>query len=220
MDSYFSTNDFSISFFYDTNSSSDNYKVIFAKRDVCNHSSFMDILSKKDGIGYELDDGLGNYTVNQSPKPSGMTFITMSRKGNAVLFYVNGNLINTDTVNKDTGVTNLVANVTNSAPFGIGVSSCIDMNIAERFNGTIDEIRFYNRALSEAEIKSLYAGVDGISGNINGVQKYSAVCKNTKTSVTKKIAVADGAKEWNCKTAGLQTKKGDIVTVTITGISQ
>jgi hypothetical protein len=66
----------------------------------------------------------------------------------------------------------------------------------------------------------LYKGTQSLSGNIKGVQKYSAVCKNTKTSVTKKIALADGAKEWNCKTAGLQTKKGDIVTVTITGVSQ
>jgi hypothetical protein len=90
----------------------------------------------------------------------------------------------------------------------------------QHMDGLLDELRIYNRTLSETEVKSLYAGVSGISGNINGVQKYSAVCKNTKTSVTKKIAMADGAKEWNCKTAGLQTKKGDIVTVTITGVSQ
>jgi hypothetical protein len=102
----------------------------------------------------------------------------------------------------------------------IGARGCNGDIASYFFNGLIDETSIYNRALSETEVKSLYAGVSGISGNINGVQKYSAVCKNTKTSVTKKIAVADGAKEWNCKTAGLQTKKGDIVTVTITGVSQ
>jgi hypothetical protein len=88
------------------------------------------------------------------------------------------------------------------------------------FIGVTDDLRIYNRALTEVEVMELYKGTQSLSGNINGVQKYSAVCKNTKTSVTKKIAMADGAKEWNCKTAGLQTKKGDIVTVTITGVSQ
>ena len=90
---------------------------------------------------------------------------------------------------------------------------------SSRFAGQIDETRIYNRALSETEIKSLY-NMGQLSGTINGVQKYSAVCKNLKTGVSKKIPLADGAKEWNCNAAGLKAKKGENVTVTITGVSQ
>ena len=86
-------------------------------------------------------------------------------------------------------------------------------------NGSLDDVRIYNRALSETEIKSLYK-LGQLSGTINGVQKYSAVCKNLKTGVSKKIAQMDGSKEWNCKAAGLQSKKGENVSVTITGVSQ
>jgi hypothetical protein len=86
-------------------------------------------------------------------------------------------------------------------------------------NGAMDDVRIYNRTLSETEIKSLY-NMGQLSGTVNGVQKYSAVCKNLKTGVSKKIALADGAKEWNCTAAGVKAKKGESVMVTITGVSQ
>ncbi len=71
-------------------------------------------------------------------------------------------------------------------------------------------------AYDDVTVKNL----DSISGNIKGLQKYSAVCKNLKTGVSKKIPLADGAKEWNCTAAGLKAKKGENVSVTITGVSQ
>ena len=86
-------------------------------------------------------------------------------------------------------------------------------------NADVSDLRIYNRALSETEVKSLY-NMGQLSGTVNGVQKYSAVCKNLKTGVTKKIALADGAKEWNCTAAGVKSKKGENVSVTITGFSQ
>jgi hypothetical protein len=88
------------------------------------------------------------------------------------------------------------------------------------FTGMIDDLRIYNRALSETEIKSLYSDTPGISGNINGVQKFSAVCKNLKTGVSKKIAFTDGAKPWDCTAAGLKAKKGEQVNVSITGMAK
>ena len=87
-------------------------------------------------------------------------------------------------------------------------------------NGGIDETRVYNRALSETEIKALYSNAPGINGNINGVQKFNAVCKNLKTGVSKKIALADGAKPWDCTAAGLKAKKGEQVNVSITGVAK
>jgi hypothetical protein len=135
-------------------------------------------------------------------------FATIVKAGLQFKMYLNSSVITTTTATKSI--------VMDGSFITVGASAYYPSSV---MNGELDDLRIYNRALSEAEVTSLY-NMGQLSGTVNGVQKYSAVCKNTKTSVTKKIAVADGAKEWNCKTAGLQTKKGDIVTVTITGVSQ
>jgi hypothetical protein len=155
-----------------------------------------------------------SYDTTLTENSSSWILMTITYADNNYKIYRNGVLIGTTTsyVTSTYDVNSL---------FFVGkrhLMDCATTNVC--VNAVIDEARLYNRALSETEIKALYSETQGISGNINGVQKYSTVCKNTKTSVTKKIAMADGAKEWNCKTAGLQTKKGDIVTVTITGVSQ
>jgi hypothetical protein len=144
------------------------------------------------------------------------THIVATSDGNTAKIFINGKLDSSANVSTSCDVGDRPET---SYFIGYGVSDGIPSR-TRSFQGAIDELRIYNRALSEAEVTSLYNMGQQLSGTVNGVQKYSAVCKNTKTSVTKKIAVTDGAKEWNCKTAGLQTKKGDIVTVTITGVSQ
>ena len=135
---------------------------------------------------------------------------TIVKQGKVVRNYSNGILVSTNTY---TGS----AIKTNTNPLMIGAVNA--ERVRAFFTGSIDDIRIYNRALSETEVKSLY-NVGQLSGTVNGVQKYSAVCKNLKTGVSKKIALADGAKEWNCTAAGLKAKKGENVSVTITGVSQ
>jgi hypothetical protein len=156
-------------------------------------------------MGYDNDFYIDTVTVADGK----WHFIGATYDGNTISIWIDGVL---------KGSKKMAYNTTGNNNF-IGRANDDQTTIETTyFDGSIDDIRVYNRALSETEIKSLYT--TPISGTVNGLQKYSAVCKNTKTGVSKKIALADGAKEWNCNAAGLKAKKGESVMVTITGVSQ
>lgn len=74
------------------------------------------------------------------------TTVTINRNGNATL-YING--VKADSVNISSGSS---CDLSNSFNFTIGSRESGDNN----FNGTIDEVRIYNRALTSDEITSNY----------------------------------------------------------------
>lgn len=78
------------------------------------------------------------------------THVTVVITGNTFNFYVNGNFDATDTA---------TALATNSVPVSIGARFNGYPSLAYPFVGTIDEVRIYNRALSEEEIKAHYLGL-------------------------------------------------------------
>lgn len=146
---------------------------------------------------------LGNWTLYT------WTFSNTTKKSKT---FINGKLVNeTNEMDENAYLR------TSSNPMFIGKNGSANVY---HVDGLIDDVRLYNRALSETEIKALYSDVPGINGNINGVQKFSAVCKNLKTGVSKKIALTDGAKPWDCTAAGLKAKKGEQVNVSITGMAK
>ena len=106
---------------------------------------------------------VGNQGVNGStPLTSGAwTHIAATYDGSQMRVYVNGVL--------DGSLTTNIAIPVNSLPLRIGA----DQNGSNQFNGLIDEVEIFNRALSAAEIQSIYtAGSDGkcksVPGSING----------------------------------------------------
>jgi len=86
------------------------------------------------------------------------------------------------------------------------------------FKGELDDVRFYNRVLSGAEINALY-NITKIKGSVNGLQQYSVTCTNTTTGKSETIPLKDGFVGWNCNTAGLKSKKGDVIDIHLNGIS-
>ncbi len=81
--------------------------------------------------------------------------ITWVRNGVNLLLYVNGVLV--QTVN-----TPGFLDVSNNGVMSIANSPCL-ANGEQRFAGRIDELRMYNRALTTAEVESLYVQVDQIA---------------------------------------------------------
>jgi gliding motility-associated-like protein len=77
---------------------------------------------------------------------------TIVRTGKRAKLYLNGRLI-------DEKVTSTKLNLTNSALLRIADSPCVG-STTERFRGKLDELRIYNRALSDEEIAGLYLGPD------------------------------------------------------------
>ncbi len=72
--------------------------------------------------------------------------VLMSRKGTALTIYVDGIF--------DSTRVDPLTNLTNSAPIVLGANHVNRQS--QNFNGAIDEVRIYNRALSASEVQSLY----------------------------------------------------------------
>ncbi len=82
--------------------------------------------------------------------PAQWTWVAMSYDGERVSMYVNGML---DTRYPRTGSTRVGTN-----SLAIGRHGGDDKAADNYFNGSIDDVRIYNRALSEIELQALYSG--------------------------------------------------------------
>jgi gliding motility-associated-like protein len=92
--------------------------------------------------------------VHQLDNTACWQHIAVVREGGRVRLFVNGELVQVRS-------TAMRIDVRNDGPLVIGNSDC--KNATERgFNGLIDELRVYNRALSEQDIRALYFRPDQI----------------------------------------------------------
>lgn len=102
---------------------------------------------------------------------------------------------------------------------GFPNSSCVvDSNIG-CFSGVIDDVKIYNRALSDAEIKELYYQdfPPQIRGATPWATSHNITCHNFTQGTTVEISQTGAAAWWDCEKAGLQVNSGDDVSVTIAG---
>lgn len=98
-------------------------------------------------LAYYIGQSIGQ--TNYTPLINQWTFIVMTLDGNDTLkFYVNGNLVNSQ---------NYPTNSILNGPFkiGAGTNQAINSN-RFLFNGKLDDIGIWNRALTQAEITGLY----------------------------------------------------------------
>jgi hypothetical protein len=75
-----------------------------------------------------------------------------SYNGQNLIIYING------TEKGNTEIVSTPEDDNNSASFKVGYSNCIHSSITNYFEGFIDDVRVYSRALSEDEIQTLYEG--------------------------------------------------------------
>ncbi|GAB6139854.1 hypothetical protein JCM14076_05830 [Methylosoma difficile] len=124
--------------------------------------------------------------------------------------YINGRL-NVEQADSESGFKN------NNANLWIGSNAEI-YSLHSPFKGALDDIRFYNRALSDTEIQELYNTLP-VSGGIRGLRTQSVTCTNTTTGESKTIALPDGRVGWNCESAGLTSNPGDLIDIHLNGVS-
>jgi hypothetical protein len=84
------------------------------------------------------------------------------------------------------------------------------------FKGALDEIRLYNRALTAAEISSLYYQGIPVTGTIKSLNSHTVTCKNNTTAQSITIP-ASTATAYDCEAKGLKVNPQDNVTITING---
>jgi len=121
------------------------------------HDWYLGVTGKRENKNFVVWVGRGSefpspglYKAMYGPISAGQWyFIAGVREGRTLKLYINGELksVETDTIwGKSEGY-----------PFYIARTNAgLDWYEGERFNGFIDEVRIYNRALSEEEIRALY----------------------------------------------------------------
>lgn len=146
--------------------------------------------------------------------------VAATREGSTYALYVNGLQVATST-EQNYDIQDSVA------PLTIGEAE------GYMFNGRLDEVDIFNRALSADEVNAIYlAGSAGkcvppappLSGTLKGMipSTGKVVCKNITTIQSVTIPITKGLRTWNCPDAGLVVNAGDKVQVTtnITGFAE
>ncbi len=150
---YFSTSDFTVSFYFKANQYSVITQSLLSKRVDCEKNNTLD---------FRLDQNLKRVTteVNETPikdygdiSPStggeGWKQITLSRRGTRAYTYING-------IPMKEGFRCNGIDLSNDAVLSFSNSPCIQIGRAVRFKGVLDELRVYNRALTDEEAFELY----------------------------------------------------------------
>jgi hypothetical protein len=83
------------------------------------------------------------------------------------------------------------------------------------FKGILDEFRYYNRVLSDSEVKSLFKESISIYGSVKGLNSvdFNVECQNITTGQNVMLTTSD----FNCETSGLMVSPNDIIHINVDG---
>lgn len=157
VDKAFTTIDFSLSFYFKTTTSAPKSMALFSKLSDCGaDGSFL--ISYNSGTRSLQVDLFESQSVSGSISKnlpySCWYHVVVVRKGGETILYVNG---------KEAGRVvspgSQRVNLSNAEPLQVGRSACV---LTEDFQGFMDEIRLYSRALKREEVEALYIRPDQI----------------------------------------------------------
>lgn len=151
---YFGTSDFTISFYFKPVKYSVFQQSLISKREACDEFNMLDIQLNRHAktLGVAIYEAPHKYFKDLDPEmqQSGWQQLTLVREGTRATTYLNGQLQKTE--KRCSGI-----DITNDAFLSFSKSPCIDVQRVAPFRGVLDELRVYNRALSESEVMELYA---------------------------------------------------------------
>lgn len=143
---------FSIWTYYAANNSYD-YVMLFSKGRDVNNSYVMSYKPSVNMLTFFHNNGNGTIYMTTGTSDIKNKWVnisgTMDVASKSASLYVNGDLLSTVTFSS----MSLVSNITNGLSIGWHQG---DAGIRYPFNGKIDDVRFYNRALSQSEISPIY----------------------------------------------------------------
>jgi gliding motility-associated-like protein len=156
----FKTGPFAVSFYFKTSNQVGNATLdIISKRQGCNDSSAFAIryTPVSNQISVELSENVSNRSVIVQRLDFNRCWqhIVVVREFQRLALYVNGRLAQTSYAPKR-------VNITNAAPLRIAGSPCLTTT-DRRFAGFLDELRIYNRPLTDDEVSLLYRAPDRIA---------------------------------------------------------
>ncbi|HKK79872.1 MAG TPA: LamG domain-containing protein, partial [Phaeodactylibacter sp.] len=150
---YFNTSDFTVSFYFKPEQYLVFRQSLLSKRQDCESYNMMDIaldLNKRE-VATDVMESPNKYYPGISPALDTTRWVhfALSREGTRAYTYINGRLAKRGF--RCSGV-----DISNAARLALGNSPCIQTGRTRRFRGVIDELRVYDRALTEEEIWQLY----------------------------------------------------------------
>lgn len=162
---YFSTSDFTVSFYYKSNQYSVLKQSLLSKRSACEDYNTLD---------FRLDQNLTKVEMNVSETPikdygdispqtggEGWKQVVLTRKGTRAYTYING-------IPMKEGFRCSGIDLSNEALLSFSNTPCIRDGRIVRFKGVLDELRVYSRALTDEEVFELYL--------LNPVEKATQDC--------------------------------------------
>lgn len=150
---YFTTSDFTLSFYLKPEAQLIFPQSVVSKRSACDDNHVLDIALDRrlDELTTVFQETESKGFRNLGPDlPQGVWMhYALVRDGVYARTYINGKLVRE--ARRCSGV-----DISNDAPFSIGDSPCVRSGRMRRFKGVIDEVRVYERALSDEEVLWLY----------------------------------------------------------------
>ena len=150
---YFTTSDFTLSFFIRTDQYSFYEQSLFSKRADCGEEFVLDFLLNRNKKTIETHVQQSEYKKYKDISPEieegGWYHVTLVREGQEAHTYING--IMQKSVKRCSGV-----DLSNDAVLSFSNSPCLNGKV-QRFKGILDEVRVYDRALSEEEVDAIYS---------------------------------------------------------------
>ena len=152
----FGTSDFSIVFWLRGHI---DREAVLGKRPRCDTCSFFDFRTTSYTLEVELMEDLqgtdfNSFTTDANVVDGEWHHVGIVREGVEARIYLDGEL---DANNATAGTTN----IHNDSHLRAGLSTCTGIDGTGWFSGQLDELRFYNRALSDSEIAYLYECTEG-----------------------------------------------------------
>jgi len=150
---YFTTSDFTISFYFKSSQYTVLKQSLLSKRENCEEFNALDFRLDQNFKIIKTDVNETPYKdygdISPETGGGGWKHFAIVRKGTIAYTYINGVLIREG--HRCSGV-----DVSNNAVLSFSNSPCILEGRATRFKGILDELRVYDRALTELEISNLY----------------------------------------------------------------
>lgn len=149
----FTTSDFSLSFFIKPEKKTTFPQSIISKREQCNDEHILDIM-----LDYSFQQIVTDFKESEAKFYRDLKLdlvektwfhYALVREGTYARVYINGELVVES--KRCSGI-----DLSNEAPLSIGNSPCVVGGRAERFQGVVDELRVYDRALNADEIMLIY----------------------------------------------------------------
>lgn len=150
---YFSTSDFTLSFYFKANQYSVTQQSLFSKKENCEKEYALDLYldQNKHQVKTELNETPEKDYGDISPETGGPGWkhFVLVRRGIRAYTYINGVLQREG--RRCSGV-----DISNDANLCFANSPCLTASNTRRFRGLLDELRVYDRALSDLEVSLLY----------------------------------------------------------------